>query len=133
MAGLSVDTIRDNTRRGLKHARAQGRLDGRPTVMTQERVTAAVQLRDGGASVSAIARSLGVGASSVTRALTRHDLAHAQPKVGRIENAKLRAEEIVREELLIPPTEIRDQDQNEDLGLNPARAELTEFWRSFTA
>lgn len=45
-AQLRVDTIRDNTRRGLEHARAQGRLGGRPTVMTQERVTAAMQLRD---------------------------------------------------------------------------------------
>ena len=38
--------------------------------MTEERVTAAVQLRDAGNSTSAIARQLGVGASSVTRALT---------------------------------------------------------------
>lgn len=72
-AQLRVDTIRDNTRRGLEHARAQGRYGGRPTVMTEERVAAAVQLRDTGTSVSAIARSLGVGASSVTRALTRYD------------------------------------------------------------
>ncbi len=41
--------------------------------MTEERITAAVQLRDAGNSTSAIARQLGVGASSVTRALTRHD------------------------------------------------------------
>lgn len=51
-------------------------------------------------------------------------------KVGRIENAKLRAEEIVRDELLIPPAEIRDQDEDEDLGLDPARAELIEFWQT---
>lgn len=72
-AQLRVDTIRANTRRGLEHARAQGRLGGRPTVMTAERTTAAVQLREAGNSVSAIARQLGVGASSVTRALARHD------------------------------------------------------------
>ena len=72
-AQLRVDTIRENTRRGLEHARAQGRYGGRPTVMTPERVTAAVQMRDAGSSVSAIARALSVGASSVTRALTRHD------------------------------------------------------------
>lgn len=72
-AQLRVDTIRANTRRGLEHARAQGRLGGRPTVMTEERTTAAVQLREAGNSVSAIARQLGVGASSVTRALARHD------------------------------------------------------------
>ena len=79
-AQLRVDTIRENTRRGLEHARAQGRLGGRPTVMTPERVTAAVQMRDAGSSVSAIARALGVGASSVTRALTRHDVTAAEPR-----------------------------------------------------
>lgn len=72
-AQLRVDTIRDNTRRGLEHARAQGRRGGRPTVMNAERVAAAVQLRDAGTSTTAIARALGVGASSVTRALTRYD------------------------------------------------------------
>ena len=72
-AQLRVDTIRENTRRGLEHARAQGRYGGRPTVMTPERITAAVQMRDAGSSVSAIARALSVGASSVTRALARHD------------------------------------------------------------
>ena len=78
-AQLRVDTIRENTRRGLEHARAQGRYGGRPTVMTPERVTAAVQMRDAGSSVSAIARALSVGASSVTRALTRHDDAAGRP------------------------------------------------------
>ena len=72
-AQLRVDTIRDNTRRGLEHARAQGRLGGRPTVMSHERVAAAVRLRDAGTSITAIAKALGVGASSVTRALARHD------------------------------------------------------------
>ena len=57
----------------LEHARAQGRRGGRPTVMNAERVAAAVQLRDAGTSTTAIARALGVGASSVTRALTRYD------------------------------------------------------------
>ena len=44
-AQLRVDTIRQNTMRGLAHARAQGRLGGRPTVMTPERVAAANQMR----------------------------------------------------------------------------------------
>lgn len=77
-AQLRVDTIRDNTRRGLEHARAQGRLGRRPTVISTERVTAAVKLRDAGTSTSAIARTLRVGASSVTCALNRHDLAGSQ-------------------------------------------------------
>lgn len=78
-AQLRVDTIRENTRRGLAHARAQGRVGGRPTVMSADRIAAAVQLRDAGASISAIARSLGVGASSVSRALDRYDGASMQP------------------------------------------------------
>ena len=50
-------------------------------------------------------------------------------KVGRIENAKLRAEEIVREELLIPPPEIREDDAElEDLGLDPGGDDLSEVW-----
>jgi len=68
-AQLRVDTIRDNTRRGLAHARAQGRVGGRPTVMTPERTAAAVRMRAQGDSVAHIARVLGVGASSVARAL----------------------------------------------------------------
>lgn len=78
-AQLRVDTIRENTRRGLEHARAQGRVGGRPTVMGADRIAAAVQLRDAGTSISAIARSLGVGASSVSRALDRYDRASQQP------------------------------------------------------
>ncbi len=42
-ARLRVDTIRENTRRGLAHARAQGRVGGRPSVMTPKRVAAAAQ------------------------------------------------------------------------------------------
>jgi len=77
-AQLRVDTIRENTRRGLEHARARGRLGGRPTVMSQERISAAVQMRHAGTSTSAIARTLGVGASSVTRALARYDQTSGQ-------------------------------------------------------
>lgn len=72
-AQLRVDTIRENTRRGLEHARAQGRVGGRPTVMTPERTAAAVRMRAQGDSLAAIARVLGVGASSVARALRKHD------------------------------------------------------------
>ena len=71
LAQLRVATIRENTRRGLAHARAQGRVGGRPTVMTPERVAAAVRMRAEGDSLARIARTLGVGASSVSRALAR--------------------------------------------------------------
>jgi DNA invertase Pin-like site-specific DNA recombinase len=70
-AQLRVDTIRDNTRRGLAHARAQGRVGGRPSVMTPERTAVAVRMHEQGESVAQIARVLGVGASSVSRALKK--------------------------------------------------------------
>ncbi|MFI8634196.1 recombinase family protein [Microbacterium sp. NPDC077663] len=72
LAQLRVSTIRDNTRRGLEHARTQGRVGGRPSVMTDERTAAAVQMRGNGDSVAKIGRTLGVGASSVARALDRY-------------------------------------------------------------
>ncbi|MDQ4504439.1 recombinase family protein [Sinomonas sp. ASV322] len=68
-AQLRVDTIRENTRRGLAHARAQGRIGGRPTVMTPDRLAEAQRMRAEGRSIAHIARVLGVGASSVNRAL----------------------------------------------------------------
>jgi len=70
-AQLRVDTIRENTMRGLAHARAQGRVGGRPTVMTPERTAEAVRMRRGGASIAHIAKVLGVGKSSVSRALAK--------------------------------------------------------------
>ena len=70
-AQLRVDTIRDNTKRGLAHARAQGRVGGRPSVMPPERTDAALRMRAQGDSIAQIARVLGVGASSVSRALAK--------------------------------------------------------------
>lgn len=70
LAQLRVDTIRENTMRGLEHARAQGRIGGRPTVMTPERCEAAQKLRADGHSLAQIARILQVSKSSVQRALT---------------------------------------------------------------
>lgn len=71
MAQLRVATIRDNTQRGLAHARAEGRVGGRPTVMTNERTLLAMRLREDGRSLSHIAKVLGVGKSSVSRALSK--------------------------------------------------------------
>ncbi|WP_454132249.1 recombinase family protein [Microbacterium lacticum] len=72
-AQLRVDTIRENTVRGLAHARAEGRVGGRPSVMTPERTAAAADLRAKGYSYQEIGRLLGVGKSSVARALAAHD------------------------------------------------------------
>lgn len=79
LAQLGVDTIRENTQRGLAHARSQGRASGRPSVLTPERIAAAVGMHAERQSIAAIARVLGVGASSVARALATADLeaAHA--------------------------------------------------------
>jgi len=61
--------IVERTRAGLAVAAAQGRHGGRPTVMTPERVQAARQMRADGDSYARIASVMGVGASSVRRAL----------------------------------------------------------------
>lgn len=71
LAQLRVATIRENTRRGLEHAKSQGRAGGRPSVMTPEKVVAALSMRESGASVSTIATALTVGRASVRRALER--------------------------------------------------------------
>ena len=84
LAQLRVSTIRDNTRRGLEHARRQGRVGGRPSVMSDERTAAAVRMRDNGDSVAKIGRTLGVGASSVARALARHE----QERLARVEASR---------------------------------------------
>ncbi|PPG00864.1 resolvase [Pseudoclavibacter sp. RFBI5] len=70
-AQLRVDTIRENTQPGLAHARAQGRVGGRPSVMTPERTEQALNMRAQGHSIQRIATVLGVGSSSVSRALDR--------------------------------------------------------------
>lgn len=72
-AQLRVDTIRENTRAGLARARAEGRVGGRPTVMTPARVREAVRMRDEEQTLDAIAATLGVGRSSVARAFDRLD------------------------------------------------------------
>jgi len=55
--------------RGLAKARADGRVGGRPSVMTPEGVVQARRMRTDGKSFTEIGRVLGVGASSVSRAL----------------------------------------------------------------
>lgn len=66
---LRVDTIRDNAQRELVYARNQGRIGGRPSMMTSERIATAERMRSEQQSWESIGRVLGVGASSVRRAL----------------------------------------------------------------
>lgn len=70
MAQLRVSMIRENTRRGLAHARAQGRVGGRPRVMDADRTATARQLREEGKSYAQIGKILGVSAASIYRALS---------------------------------------------------------------
>ncbi|GEK86617.1 hypothetical protein GCM10007198_06110 [Microbacterium aerolatum] len=70
-AQLRVDTIRDNTTRGLDYARSQGRVGGRPSVTIPERIGTAERMRAEQYSWASISRVLGVGATSVRRALNR--------------------------------------------------------------
>jgi DNA invertase Pin-like site-specific DNA recombinase len=72
-AQLRIDTIRENTMAGLAHARSQGRVGGRPTVMTPERIETALLLRDEKKNIQQIAKVLGVGRMSVSRALAKVD------------------------------------------------------------
>lgn len=70
LAEFERDLIRDRTRAGLDAARARGRIGGRPTVMTPERLDAARKMVDEGIPLTRIARTLGVGRSTIHRALT---------------------------------------------------------------
>ena len=72
-AQLRVDTIRENTMRGLAHAKAQGRVGGRPSKMTPEKIAQAQRMRAERASLDHIAGVLSVGKSTVARALSNAD------------------------------------------------------------
>lgn len=60
----------EDTRLGLTQAREEGRIGGRPTVITPELFERARELRAGGATYSQIATELGVGKTTIRRALT---------------------------------------------------------------
>jgi DNA invertase Pin-like site-specific DNA recombinase len=70
-AQLRIDTIRQNTRDGLAHARSQGRFGGRPTVMTDDKLEQALAMRAEKKTITYIAGVLGVGEATVKRALQR--------------------------------------------------------------
>ena len=69
-AQMNGRIISDRTRAGLASAKARGRLGGRPTVMTEERIEVARRMRAEKATWATIAQTLQVGVSSVRRALT---------------------------------------------------------------
>ena len=71
VAQMERRLISERTRAGLTAARARGRAGGRPTVMTPERLTAAHAMRAQGMTLVQIAATLGVGRSSLVRALAQ--------------------------------------------------------------
>lgn len=67
MAQLRVDTIRENTLAGLANARAQGRVGGRPSVISKDRVQLAQRMYAEGATYTAIGSALGVSRTTATK------------------------------------------------------------------
>lgn len=70
MAEFERGVIRERTRAGLAAARARGRVGGRPRALTEaDLIAARAMMRDPTISVEAIARRLGVAASTLYRHL----------------------------------------------------------------
>lgn len=73
LAEIEREVLVERTQSGLAAARAQGRVGGRPTLMTPDRAREARRMIDAGATVSHVASVFGVGRASVQRALERLD------------------------------------------------------------
>jgi DNA invertase Pin-like site-specific DNA recombinase len=70
LAEFEADLIRERTVAGLVAARARGRTGGRPSVLTAEKVAVARQMIDsGGHTMATVAKTIGVGRSTLYRAL----------------------------------------------------------------
>lgn len=69
VAQMEADLARERTLDGLAAARARGRVGGRPSVMTPDRVAAARVALAGGQSRAAVARALGVSRDTLYRHL----------------------------------------------------------------
>ncbi|MEU5869792.1 recombinase family protein [Nonomuraea sp. NPDC047529] len=73
-AEMERDLISERTQEGLDAARAAGRFGGRPAKVTDDVLAAARARRGRGQPVAQIARELGVGRSTLYRALEGDDL-----------------------------------------------------------
>lgn len=71
LAEYERDLNIERTHGGLAAARAQGRVGGRPTVMTPARLEAAQAMRDQGKTLQEIAETLGVSRPTVVRHLKK--------------------------------------------------------------
>lgn len=67
-AQLRVDTIRENTMRGLEYARSQGRVGGRPRVVTPQKMEAIKAMRANGDSWRTIGAGLSISPSTAFKA-----------------------------------------------------------------
>lgn len=70
MAEFERSLIKERTQAGLKAARVQGRIGGRPTVVNEDVLAVARARKAKGESVSAIAKALGVSRATLYRHLT---------------------------------------------------------------
>ena len=68
-AELDPDIIHERTMAGLKAARAQGKVGGRPTIMDPDKLAAGRARQARGESPTQIAKALGVSRASVYRHL----------------------------------------------------------------
>jgi DNA invertase Pin-like site-specific DNA recombinase len=67
---FELDLIRDRTRAGVEAARRRGKRIGRPPALDRDQLARARRMRDAGRSFSEVAEVLGVGRSTIHRALS---------------------------------------------------------------
>jgi DNA invertase Pin-like site-specific DNA recombinase len=82
VAQMERRLINERTRAGLHAAGARGRRGGRPTVMSPDRIATAELMRARGKTLVQIAATLGVGRSSLVRALAAPQRRAAEPAAG---------------------------------------------------
>ena len=71
LAEWERDLLVERTREGVAHARAQGRVAGPKPKLSDEQAEVAKELVEGGKSISAVARTLGVSRPTIYRAIQR--------------------------------------------------------------
>lgn len=69
LAQMEREVLRERTHAGLEAARVRGRVGGRPTVVTADKLRAARALIEAGSSVTDSAAAIGVSRASLYRAL----------------------------------------------------------------
>lgn len=79
-AEMERDLIHERTMDGLAAAAAQGRTGGRPTAVDADTLAVARARRSRGESVTSIAGHLGIGRSTLYRALHHHEQAQRAPQ-----------------------------------------------------